>query len=506
MAVISTLRRKGNNVIKSKNSTLKNIGVYKTNYHFARSNEVASNICEDAVNEPMVDMQVSGNSSQDGTSTPEQPCEIISVGEKTKNLVDVNSSTNTFGYLTKTGEVVNHTSIKYTDYIIIPNNATKLTISGMGGAVFSAPATCFYDENRNFIVGELFNETATRTFTIPSGAKYFRTCFRTTHTKFMAEYNTTATEYEPYGYKILITPKGENMVDLSKKPNENSSSYTFSNGVYTVSNSQAYRPNRWKIVLKPNTKYIVTAKSINASKCFIQISGYLSGTSIAEGSINLRDYSLTNTFTTTDNGAITLSIYTSELVESLIVEDVQIREVLETTNIYLKEPLRNIGDYADILDYKGKKVIRKIASEFITNVQTMSGDATTYRKFLTDIKYKPLLLGVSVESKGFAISNKFKQSTVTYKEMGSYPNLIQTYITTGGVNRCVYTFDDKSVQQTSQAQPLIGDGFEICYVMADTIEETIDIPEISTFDGTTTLDIETTIEPSAIKINYWKQI
>lgn len=69
----------------------------------------------------------------------------------------------------------------------------------------------------------------------------------------------------------------------------------------------------------------------------------------------------------------------------------------------------------------------------------------------------------------------------------------------------VYTFDDKSVQTTAKAQELIGDGFEICYVMASSIEETIEVPEILTLDGTTTLEIQP-IEPSGITINYWKQI
>lgn len=405
------------NITKLNNSTISNITLDGVDYHFAKQSDFVSSICENSVKEPIIDMQIQGNSIQDGTPTPEAPVEIESVGVLGKNL---------FG-----------------NYETLENQL---------------------------------------------------------------EQGTTATEYKPYGYTIPIIAKGENMVDMSKKPSENSSSYTYSNGVYTVLNSQAYKPNRWKIILKPNTKYIATAKSINASTGFVQISGYFSGTSIVEGTINLRDYALTNSFTTTDDGAITLSIYTSELVESLVVEDIQIREILETTNIYLKEPLRKIGNFADILDYKNKKVIRKIASEFINKVEFMSGDASTYKKFLSNIKQKPYVISSGNSYLGYAISNKFEQSKQIYGVMGEYKNLIQSYITTGGVNRCVYTFDAYSVQTIAEAQSLIGDGFEVCYVMEGTIEETIDIPQLSTFDGTTIFEIDTEIKPTENKIKYWKQI
>lgn len=182
-----------------------------------------------------------------------------------------------------------------------------------------------------------------------------------------------------------------------------------------------------------------------------------------------------------------------------------------TTNIYLNEPLRKIGDYADYIDYKNKKVVRKIASEFIETVSSMSSSATQYRRFFSPINHNPYLTYSSVYDKtdlstGYAISNKFKQSTYVYGVLGAHPNLIQSYITTGGAYRCAYTFGDTSVQTVEDAQSLIGDGFEVCYIMDGTIEETIELPQISTYDGTNTFDIETTIKPSEIKINYWKQI
>ena len=64
MAVISVLRNNGKEITKARNSTLSNIKLDSVDYHFAKENEVNDGICENAVNEPIIDMQISGNSVQ----------------------------------------------------------------------------------------------------------------------------------------------------------------------------------------------------------------------------------------------------------------------------------------------------------------------------------------------------------------------------------------------------------------------------------------------------------
>lgn len=181
-----------------------------------------------------------------------------------------------------------------------------------------------------------------------------------------------------------------------------------------------------------------------------------------------------------------------------------------TINIYLNEPLRKIGDYVDYIDYKNKKVVRSIARDYIENVEFLSTNSGTYKIFLSNISYKPLInygsYNSSAYSSGYAISNKFMQSSYRYNQVSGYPNRIQPYITSGNINRVAYTFDDSSITTLEQAQEVIGNGFEVCYVLATPTEETINIPTIETFDGTTIFEIENKIKPSQIKINYWKQI
>ena len=178
------------------------------------------------------------------------------------------------------------------------------------------------------------------------------------------------------------------------------------------------------------------------------------------------------------------------------------------TNIYLNEPLRRIGEYADYIDYANKKVVRKIASQYVNTVQYISAESTQYRRFLTDIEHEPLLIetvngsNAVTTKRGIAISNKFSLSEYSYTTLGTHPELIQTYKTTAGVNRVAYTFDDISITTIAQAQEKIGNGFEVCYVMLNEKNEAMEFLELPTLRGTTILNVETTVRPSNIEVTY----
>lgn len=435
-----------------------------------------------------------------GISSPNYayPQTIDSVGDKTKNLVDVNSSTNTFGYLTKTGEVVNHTSIKYTDYISIPNNATKLTISGMGGAVFSLPATCFYDENKNFIVGEFFNESATRTITIPSGAKYFRTCFRTTHTKFMAEYNTTATDYEPYGYRIPIKAQGKNLFG-----NYETLENQYINASGTILEIQGINTYRY-IPVEPNTTYTISGKS--ASKGYVRVAEYDENKTFIKRVYNNVMVNPTITITTTSttkylalcpdvnftDGTVTNShIYDIQIEKGSIATNYEPYIQPIATNIYLKEPLRKIGNYADILDYKNKKVVRNITSVQLTSdfnwVKYSGSDAVPNVYFAN--------LGESIRQTNHSICSHFtyKSSVWAYGKVGEFcdhPSNSNKYFVT----------DKETVDEWKTW--LDENDVILNFTKSIPTEETIEVHEISTLEGTTNLEIKTETKPSYITLIY----
>ena len=175
------------------------------------------------------------------------------------------------------------------------------------------------------------------------------------------------------------------------------------------------------------------------------------------------------------------------------------------TNIYLKEPLRKFGDYVDYIDFKNKKVVRRIGNDFITFVNSKSSLSGSYTIFLTPINNKTYIenSGNTVNyTKGFAVSNKFLQNKKVYYDLLSNGGYIQTYKTSGGIDCLAYSFNDSSITTIEQAQEKIGDGFDVNYILATPTEEDIELPKIPTLKGTTIIEVDTKIQPSNMEVTY----
>jgi hypothetical protein len=177
-----------------------------------------------------------------------------------------------------------------------------------------------------------------------------------------------------------------------------------------------------------------------------------------------------------------------------------------TTNIYLDEPLRKVGDYADYVDLENGKVVRNIAYERIDTVTTKSSAGLM---FLSTISQKPILTGAANSPVGYATSDKFKRHTSNYAQlpgMGKNAPLIQSYITSGGGYRIAYTFGDTSITTVALAQEAIGDGFDVFYALATPTETSIVLPTIPTFKGTSIISADTTVQPSNAEIEYYSNV
>ena len=64
MAVISKLNLNNKDITKYNNKPITNISFNNTDYHFASKAEVLDGICENSVNEPLIDLNIVGNSIQ----------------------------------------------------------------------------------------------------------------------------------------------------------------------------------------------------------------------------------------------------------------------------------------------------------------------------------------------------------------------------------------------------------------------------------------------------------
>ncbi|MBP9999361.1 MAG: hypothetical protein KBT14_01550 [Proteobacteria bacterium] len=167
---------------------------------------------------------VTGNSIQNGTPTPKNPVEVISVGNKTINLFD--KSTAVYGdILSSTGQITSTVKYRFVSDFIRINEGDTISFSGTFNAIDSATRyncgwiKAFYDENKTFVAGS--RAITYSPLVIPSGAKYIRLeCWNDQLVtpeivdletlEVQVEQGSTATPYVPYGYQIPVVGTGAN--------------------------------------------------------------------------------------------------------------------------------------------------------------------------------------------------------------------------------------------------------------------------------------------------------
>lgn len=130
-----------------------------------------------------------------------------SVGDRTGNLFDKDNMGNGImnSYINSDGTTVpNQQQWIVTQYI--PCNSNVITIKFDTG-IGNYPAICLYDDNKNYITGAKYQNSATITVTTEYAAKYIRFSYTrlTDLSKIMLNSDSTALPYEPYGYKVPVT-------------------------------------------------------------------------------------------------------------------------------------------------------------------------------------------------------------------------------------------------------------------------------------------------------------
>lgn len=174
--------------------------------------------------------QISGNTIQNGTPTPEAPVDVQGVGVRTRNLfpldatklhvgciesdgaIDYNVGTITVG----TNSVTYQADVKwrgfYTDFIQAKEN-NLLTFSPNNSSIMSWDCNC-YDENGGFLGKASSQQMAlSKTFIMLAGTKKVRISVTSSLTEYTITNPTlnlgsTALPWEPYGYKLPLTIGG----------------------------------------------------------------------------------------------------------------------------------------------------------------------------------------------------------------------------------------------------------------------------------------------------------
>lgn len=156
---------------------------------------------------PLKDYSIWGNSYQNGIPDPDNPVEVVSCGDKTKNLYDKNAKNTNNGFALNSyvnmGGGLN-TAIGYQTSEYIPISPGKYYAQNLPHLAVGGIA--FYDSTKTFISAK--QSEIHFDFDAPEGSRYIRlSVTNPSETMLIAGAHDSEypLEYIPYGYKIPVT-------------------------------------------------------------------------------------------------------------------------------------------------------------------------------------------------------------------------------------------------------------------------------------------------------------
>jgi hypothetical protein len=169
----------------------------------------------------------------------------------------------------------------------------------------------------------------------------------------------------------------------------------------------------------------------------------------------------------------------------------------QTHNIFLDEPLRKVGDYADYIDFKNGKVVRYVRTLSVKNgswsMQTSADGEYSY------FVVYPLGMGWG----GFILSPIYERISIySFKATKNPQNNSIAIGSTGSYDGWMGIRDDRFADTTSIREALKDINF---YAPHKTpTEEAIELPKIQLHKGTNIIKLKTTIQPSQVNWQYYK--
>jgi len=440
--------------------------------------------------------KIYGNSIQNGEPTPTSPVEIKSVGDKTVNLVQIPNTT-VSGSGSWTAKNLGDFELAAGTYTISANYKKtgedqpdiQLSIREYGAS------TPYYGE----ATGVSAEGYLTVKFTVPEGSKGIRlyAYSNVTATKYNSscdffniqiQEGDIATAYEPYGkYKIPVVVKGTNLFDKNDTAYGQNKFWSIETGKLSTDYTYYASP---KIPIKENTSYIRTDTTTQANIFWD-----------AEG--NLLSYVLTGQSFTTPSGACYVGF---NIPNTMSPSEVQLNEGTSLldyqpyfrTNIYLDEPLRKVGDYADYIDFENQKVVRKIKyREFSEN--------DNWSKYESVDKHFQVGVGDNYFETGKQIVMSNYYPTAIQKNAYSEHSLEYAVLSVDGSRIRFKNKDCSTVDEWKTWITGLGENLYVIYGLAIPTEEPIELPAIPTYEGLTTVTIDTEIPPSNTEVVYYSK-
>ena len=366
----------------------------------------------------------------------------------------------------------------------------------------------------------------------------------------------TASEY--YGkYKIPITVRGKNLLPNSNwMSGNNSNGFTEQTNVDYITeytqNSISFNLAVWKGVSSPRFKkdsvkrivFKINQNQINSDDGYmnfsIVIQGYddnnnkLGGRALYSNAVADTEYvfdfstiSISNLYKNSTQFSFCILARKNALSNFMVYDiayyaDTDTTEyepyIGETKHIYLNEPLRKVGDYADYIDFKNQKVVRNILKKSLTAY-------SIYKKLNSVIRIGAYDNSIKQKYEYHILSTIFNYKAdwigdiecIFHHHQYNYHYYWSIYwnrlgLTYDGTN--VYRVDDTSQTPLTDSEiisiakewlsKLSYKDKEIYMILDTPTEEPISLPALKTFKGTTIMSVDTTIQPSNISVTYIK--
>lgn len=175
----------------------------------------------------VANLSVLGNSTQDGTPSPDNPVEVVGSGERTGNLFDTIDFAAQDGVIRNSDGSFTLPQNRLFEYVIEIAENTEYTLSVISNAdtAFAGLFLTFYNNNMENI-GQVYLWKNTTLYNLKiEDVKYIRIngtwtpSYTITFKDFMIVEGTytsdTIPKYEPYGYKLAVHASGRNLFDLT---------------------------------------------------------------------------------------------------------------------------------------------------------------------------------------------------------------------------------------------------------------------------------------------------
>lgn len=527
----------------------------------------------------MKQLEVYGESVQNGTPSPEAPVEVESVGEPCiRNWFDKNKFLSRDGYNVATNYILY--KAKYIEGLK-PNTKYNVVVERLNGTTpTSAKCTVLFSGSTFSValgtytsIGHVSNATETNGSPYTSDENGRLTVGISTSTTQeqldLLWENTNVYLYEDGDettvYKVPVTVRGKNLfkpTGVSGDGIGGSGKLALQGSYGTIIDSTDFSDNKVVVTQVPDESYN-TAAYQNGYICFLIPELTLGKTYELSFDVNIADnplntdsfvcyactYSIPRVVLSSGTRCKTTFQYKTpsggrppyvevrcggasfELSNVMITEEGQddtFEPYIEpqTTNVYLNEPLRKIGDYADYIDFKGKKVVRNTFMRVYDGQPDTNnpfnqrdneenwGDGSSNENFwqytlsdtlpiipksgYTDYKQMPICLQLSVKT-GYFTSTE------------SHSTIEKELIWFSQAGRGVRLFLSKSRAELgdgsiSALKAYLKDNpISVLIATYEPYEEPIDCDLPILAGKTTVIDIDTSILPSDIKGKYIKR-